>query len=142
MANAATMKGPGVFLSQFIGDVAPFDTLAGLAGWAAGIGFRGVMVPTHDARILDVDAIADSPARADELRGLLADHGLVLSELAAHRFGWLLAYHPAYAVAAGPTHDCGRSRAPALRSASPAAPSFRARWSGPMSTRGRYATRD
>ena len=100
MASAATMKGPGVFLSQFIGDGAPFNTLAGLAGWASGIGFRGVMVPTHDARILDVDAVADSPALADELRGLLAHHGLVLSELAAHRFGWLLAHHPAYAVAA------------------------------------------
>lgn len=100
MAKPATIQGPGVFLAQFIGDAAPFDTLAGLANWAAALGFRGVMVPTHDARILDVDAVADSPARADEVRGLLTDRGLVLSELAAHRFGWLLAYHPAYTVAA------------------------------------------
>lgn len=100
MAKPATMKGPGVFLSQFIGATPPFDSLPGLAGWAAGLGFRGVMVPTHDARILDVAAIARSSARAGEVRGVLADHGLVLSELGAQRFGWLLAHHPAYSVAA------------------------------------------
>jgi len=30
-----TLKGPGVFLAQFATDEAPFDTLDGLAGWAA-----------------------------------------------------------------------------------------------------------
>ncbi|GIX11704.1 sugar phosphate isomerase/epimerase [Elioraea sp.] len=100
MARPATIQGPGVFLAQFIGDAPPFDSLAGLAGWAAGLGFRGVMVPTHDARILDVEAVARDGARADEVRAALADRGLVLTELAAHRFGWLLAHHPAYAVAA------------------------------------------
>lgn len=100
MAKPATIKGPGVFLSQFIGDAPPFDTLAGLAGWAAALGFRGVMVPTHDARILDVEAVAASGVRADAVRWVLAERGLALTELAAHRFGWLLAHHPAYAVAA------------------------------------------
>jgi hypothetical protein len=28
------MKGPGIFLAQFLGDKAPFDTLDGLAEWA------------------------------------------------------------------------------------------------------------
>ena len=61
MARPTTIRGPGVFLSQFIGDAPPFDTLPGLAGWASGLGFRAVMVPTHDARILDLDAIAEVP---------------------------------------------------------------------------------
>jgi sugar phosphate isomerase/epimerase len=100
MARPTTIRGPGVFLSQFIGDAPPFDSLAGLAGWASDLGFRAVMVPTHDARILDLDAIAASPAAAEALLGLLDRHGIVISELAAHRFGWLLAHHPAYAVAA------------------------------------------
>jgi len=30
-----TIKGPGVFLAQFAADEAPYDSLAGLAGWAA-----------------------------------------------------------------------------------------------------------
>lgn len=100
MARPATIKGPGVFLAQFIGEGPPYDTLEGLAGWASALGFRGVMVPTHDVRILDVEAIAASPARASELLRVLNEHGLVASELAAHRFGWLLAHHPAYGVAA------------------------------------------
>lgn len=100
MAKPATIKGPGVFLSQFIGTAPPFDTLGGLVRWAAGVGFRGVMVPTHDPRILDAAAVAHSRARADEVRGTLEDHGVTLSDLAAQRYGWLLAHHPAYSVAA------------------------------------------
>ena len=31
-----TIKGPGIFLAQFIGPQAPFNTLEGVAQWAAG----------------------------------------------------------------------------------------------------------
>ena len=37
-----TIKGPGVFLAQFSRDEAPFNSIKGLAGWAAGKGFKGV----------------------------------------------------------------------------------------------------
>ena len=33
----AAIKGPAIFLAQFSGDTAPFDTLEGMAKWAADI---------------------------------------------------------------------------------------------------------
>ena len=30
-----TIKGPGIFLAQFAADVAPFNSLEGMANWAA-----------------------------------------------------------------------------------------------------------
>ncbi len=95
-----TIKGPAVFLSQFIGEVPPFDTLEGLAGWASGLGFRGVQVPVHDPRIFDPTRAATEPAYADQVQDMLARHGLELTELAAQRTGALLAVHPALDLAA------------------------------------------
>ncbi|RVC55009.1 sugar phosphate isomerase/epimerase, partial [Mesorhizobium sp. M00.F.Ca.ET.038.03.1.1] len=37
-----TMKGPGLFLAQFAGDAAPFNSLASITKWAAGLGYKGV----------------------------------------------------------------------------------------------------
>ena len=37
-----TIKGPGIFLAQFIGAQAPFNTLEGLAHWAAGLGYQAL----------------------------------------------------------------------------------------------------
>ena len=31
-----TIKGPAIFLAQFVGDEAPFNTLDAIARWAAG----------------------------------------------------------------------------------------------------------
>lgn len=91
-----TMRGPGVFLAQFAGDAAPFDTLDGLGGWAAGLGFSAVQIPTWDARLIDLTQAAGSQAYCDDLRGRLAAHGLQISELSTHLQGQLLAVHPAY----------------------------------------------
>ena len=41
-----TIKGPAIFLAQFAGDASPFNSLDAIAGWAAGLGFRGVQIPT------------------------------------------------------------------------------------------------
>ena len=41
-----TIKGPGVFLAQFAGEKAPFNTLGGMADWAAELGFAGIQIPT------------------------------------------------------------------------------------------------
>ena len=43
-----TMKGPGIFLAQFAGDAAPFNSLPSIAKWAAGLGYKGVQIPTWD----------------------------------------------------------------------------------------------
>ena len=43
-----TIQGPAVFLAQFIGDKAPFNSLDGICQWAADLGFKGIQMPTLD----------------------------------------------------------------------------------------------
>lgn len=89
-----TIKGPGLMLSQFLGDEPPFDSLAGISGWAAGLGFKAFQIPVHDRRAIDVERAARDGAYRDDLRAILAGHGLEISELSAHRAGQLLAVNP------------------------------------------------
>ncbi|MDP5306644.1 sugar phosphate isomerase/epimerase family protein [Paracoccus spongiarum] len=91
-----TIKGPALFLAQFIGDAAPFDSWAGLTGWAAGCGYRGVQVPTGDARILDLARAETSADYRDDFLGTARDNGVAVTELSAHLQGQLVAVHPAY----------------------------------------------
>ncbi len=91
-----TMQGPGIFLAQFAGDAAPFNTLAGMAGWAASLGYAGVQIPSWDGRLFDLAKAAGSQDYCDEVTGLLASHGLKLTELSTHLQGQLVAVHPAY----------------------------------------------
>lgn len=95
-----TIKGPGVFLAQFAGDSAPFDSLQGLAGWAANKGFAGIQLPAWDSRVIDLARAAESQTYADEIKGIAAEHGLTLTELATHLQGQLVAAHPAYGTIA------------------------------------------
>ena len=41
-----TIKGPAIFLAQFLGDETPFNSLDSIAAWAAGLGYRGIQMPT------------------------------------------------------------------------------------------------
>jgi len=91
-----TIKGPGLFLAQFVGPEAPYDSLPGLAAWAAGMGYRGIQIPTLDSRIFDLDRAHDSQTYCDEVRGMCADAGLAITELSTHLQGQLVAVHPAY----------------------------------------------
>jgi sugar phosphate isomerase/epimerase len=90
-----TIKGPAIFLAQFMGAEAPFDTLDHLAGWAAGLGYRGIQLPT-DKRLFDLELAADSQTYCDDIRGMLATHGVEITELSTHLQGQLVAVHPAY----------------------------------------------
>ena len=65
-----TIKGPGIFLAQFAGDTAPFNTLEGMAGWAAELGFTGIQIPTWDARLFDLKKAAESQGYCDEILGI------------------------------------------------------------------------
>ena len=49
-----TIKGPGIFLAQFAGDAAPFNSLKGMAAWAAKLGYKGVQIPCWDARLFEM----------------------------------------------------------------------------------------
>jgi sugar phosphate isomerase/epimerase len=91
-----TMKGPAIFLAQFAADRAPFDNLRALADWVAGFGYVGVQIPSWDARLFDLDRAAESTVYCDEIRGMLAERGLELTELSTHLQGQLIAVHPAY----------------------------------------------
>jgi sugar phosphate isomerase/epimerase len=91
-----TIKGPAVFLAQFAAEQPPYDSLPGLAKWAAEKGFKGVQIPTWDTRLIDMRQAAESETYLDEVNGLLAEHGLALTEFASHITGQLVAVHPAH----------------------------------------------
>jgi sugar phosphate isomerase/epimerase len=91
-----TIKGPGIFLAQFLGDDAPFNELKSICTWAKSLGYEGVQIPTWDARCIDLKKAAESKTYADELKGLINDCGLQITELSTHLQGQLVAVHPAY----------------------------------------------
>ncbi|GHC94337.1 sugar phosphate isomerase/epimerase family protein [Novosphingobium pokkalii] len=91
-----TIKGPGVFLAQFAGDAAPFNSLDAIGSYMAGLGYKGVQIPSWDKRLFDLDLAAESQIYCDEVTGLLADKGLAITELSTHLQGQLVAVHPAF----------------------------------------------
>ncbi|HEY8660354.1 MAG TPA: sugar phosphate isomerase/epimerase [Hanamia sp.] len=91
-----TIKGPAIFLAQFIGDTAPFNDLKSICKWAKDLGFVGVQLPTLDPRFIDLQKAAESKTYADELRGLINECGLEITELSTHLQGQLIAVNPAY----------------------------------------------
>jgi len=90
-----TIKGPAIFLAQFMGDTAPFDTLDHLAQWAAALGYKGIQIPC-DPALIDLETAAASQGYCDDLRGRLARFGVEPTELSTHLQGQLVAVHPAY----------------------------------------------
>ena len=90
-----TIQGPAIFLAQFLGDEAPFDSLEHLAQWAAGLGYKGLQLPTAP-RLFDLEQAAASQQYCDDVVALLARHGLQVTELSTHLQGQLIAVHPAY----------------------------------------------
>ena len=90
-----TIKGPAIFLAQFVGDKAPFDTLDNLGQWAASLGYKGIQVPT-DPKLFDLEKAAASKAYCDDIKGRLAETGIEITELSTHIQGQLVAVHPAY----------------------------------------------
>ncbi len=96
---AALIKGPGLFLAQFAGDDAPYNSLENIVRWAAELGYKGVQIPTFDARLFDLEKAAESQAYCDEVRGICSDAGVEITELSTHLQGQLVAVHPAYDLA-------------------------------------------
>jgi len=93
------IKGPGVFLAQFLRDEAPYNNLENIGKWFADLGYKGVQIPTWDKRVIDLDKAAESKTYCDQLKGKLKEIGLEISELSAHLQGQVLAIHPAYEIA-------------------------------------------
>ncbi|HVW93506.1 MAG TPA: sugar phosphate isomerase/epimerase [Devosia sp.] len=91
-----TLKGPAIFLAQFAGDRAPFDSFDNICAWAAGLGYKGVQIPTWVSGFIDLEKAATSKAYCDDLKGIAAKHGVEITDLSTHLQGQLVAVHPAY----------------------------------------------
>lgn len=110
-----TIKGPGIFLAQFLGDEAPFNSLESICKWAKSLGYVGVQIPTWDPRCIDLQKAAESKTYADELKGLINSCGLEITELSTHLQGQLVAVNPAYdlmfdAFAPASVHNNSKAR--------------------------------
>ncbi len=90
------MRGAGIFLAQFASDDAPFNSLGSVSRWAADLGYGGIQVPAWDSRFIDLKKAANSKDYCDELIGICAQNGVVITELSTHLLGQLVAVHPAY----------------------------------------------
>jgi sugar phosphate isomerase/epimerase len=90
------IKGPAIFLAQFMGDEPPFDNLKTICKWAASLGYVGVQIPSWDVRCFDLKRVAESKTYADEVRETVESCGLKITELSTHLQGQLVAVHPAY----------------------------------------------
>lgn len=91
-----TIKGPAIFLAQFVGDKAPFDTLENMCKWAASLGYKGIQIPTWAEQLIDLKKAATSKTYCAELKGMVESHGLQITELSTHLQGQLVAVNPAY----------------------------------------------
>jgi sugar phosphate isomerase/epimerase len=88
------IKGPAIFLAQFMGDNPPFNNLNDITNWMKQWGYLGVQLPSWDSRIIDIKKAAESKSYCDEIKA--ACNGLAVTELASHLQGQLVASHPAY----------------------------------------------
>ena len=91
-----TIKGPAIFLAQFLGDEPPFNNLKNICTWAASLGYKGVQIPAWDTRVIDIEKAGSSKDYCDEIKGIVNEAGLEITELATHLQGQLVAVHPAY----------------------------------------------
>lgn len=91
-----TIKGPAIFLAQFMGDEAPFNDFESICKWAAELGYIGVQVPSWDPHCIDLQKAAESKDYAQEVQGKARECGVEITELSTHLQGQLVAVHPAY----------------------------------------------
>ena len=91
-----TIQGPAIFLAQFYGDKAPFNTMDSICQWAANLGFKGVQIPTWDTNYFDLKRVAEDKVFAQEFKAKINSYGLEITELSTHLQGQLIAVNPAY----------------------------------------------
>jgi len=92
------IKGPAIFLAQFVGDEDPFNSLDSISKWASSLGYKGVQIPSWDKRLIDLSKAAESKSYCDEIKGILNENKIELTELSTHLQGQLVAVHPAYDI--------------------------------------------
>ena len=92
------MKGPAIFLAQFMRDEEPYNNINNIGRWVADLGYRGVQIPGWDPRAIDLGKAAESKTYCDDYRGLLQEMGLEVTEVTGYLAGQVLAVHPAYEI--------------------------------------------
>ncbi len=93
------IKGPGIFLAQFLRDEAPYNNLLDISKWIASLGYKGVQIPTWDRQVFDLKIAAESSDYCSGLIENLKDIGLEPTELASHLQGQVLAMNNSYKTA-------------------------------------------
>lgn len=101
------IKGPGIFLTQFLRDKEPYNNLANISKWVASLGYKGIQIPSWDKRVFDLDKAASSKAYCDEYKGQLKELGLEVTEVTGYLAGQVLAIHPAYEIMFEGFHPAG-----------------------------------
>ena len=72
---AGMVKGPAIFLAQFAGDAAPFNSFDSICKWAASLGYKGVQIPAWDGRLIDLAKAASSQLDFAHFRAPVSDGG-------------------------------------------------------------------
>lgn len=101
------MKGPAIFLAQFMRDKEPYNSIHNIGKWVASLGYKGIQIPTWDPRVIDINKAAESRVYCDDYKGMLKEMGLEPTELSGHLYGQVLAIHPAYEVMFEGFHPVG-----------------------------------
>ncbi|MCH1553011.1 MAG: sugar phosphate isomerase/epimerase, partial [Luminiphilus sp.] len=96
------MKGPAIFLAQFLPPAGEATSLKKMCQWASGLGYNGVQIPTWDDRIFDLKRASESPSYCDEVLATCRDAGVEITELSTHLQGQVVAAHEAYTEALDP----------------------------------------
>ncbi len=91
-----TIKGPAIFLAQFMDDKPPFNSIESICKWVKGLGYKGVQIPTWDGRCINLEKVANDKVFANEYKSKINSLGLEITELSTHLQGQLVAVHPAY----------------------------------------------
>ncbi|MFC4873210.1 sugar phosphate isomerase/epimerase family protein [Negadavirga shengliensis] len=102
-----TIKGPAIFLAQFLKDSPPYHDLESISGWAASLGYKGIQIPTWDRRIFDLEQASQSKGYCEDYKGKLKEKGLEVVELASYLQGQVMAIHPAYELLFQPFYPKG-----------------------------------
>ena len=91
-----TIKGPAIFLAQFMDDKPPFNSMKEICKWASNLGYKGVQIPTWDPRCIDLERVANDSVFANEFKSEIESYGVEITELSTHLQGQLIAVNPAY----------------------------------------------
>ncbi len=53
------IKGPAIFLAQFLNGNASFNSLENITAWAKKLGYKGVQIPANEKSLMDIDEAAE-----------------------------------------------------------------------------------